>query len=156
MADRIFDENRGAVLRRDGNGLKVAQGMQIAEAANHVFRSAHFKQAAAHLIGAGANFFNDRAEGNRVIAKFVRIEIYLVFANESADSGDFGDARNSFQLVAQIPILETAQIGEAALVAAIDERVFVYPACSRRVRTDYGMNVGGEAARDLLHVFQNS
>ncbi len=40
---QIFDEDGSAVLRGDGNGLKVAQGMQIAEAANHVFRSAHFK-----------------------------------------------------------------------------------------------------------------
>ncbi len=80
----------------------------------------------------------------------------MIFANESADGGDFGDARNSFQLVAQIPILETAQISQAALMAAIDERVFVYPACSRGVRTDYRMNVRGQAACDLLHVFQNS
>ena len=58
-----------------GTVSEIAQRMQIAEAANHVFRPAHFKQASADFVRAGANFFDDRRERNSVGAKFVGIEL---------------------------------------------------------------------------------
>jgi len=41
---QITDEDRRAVLGCYRNGFEVAQRMQIAEATNHVFRPANFKQ----------------------------------------------------------------------------------------------------------------
>ena len=57
---QIADQNRRAVLGCNGNGFEVAQGMQIAEAANHVFGAAHFEQASTHFVRTGPHSFNDR------------------------------------------------------------------------------------------------
>ena len=42
---------------------------------------------------------------NVVRAKLGRIDIHLVLADEAADAGDFGHARNGIELVADEPIL---------------------------------------------------
>ena len=137
---KIADEHWRAILGCNRNGLQIAQRPQIAEAANHVFGPAHFKQASADFVRAGSNFFNDGRERNTVGAKFFGIEIDLILANESADGGYLGDARNGFELVAQIPVLKAAQIRQAVLMAVVHERVFIDPSCSGCVWPDHGMH----------------
>ncbi len=57
---QITDEDRRAVLGCYRNCFQVAQRMQIAESANHVFRSAHFKQPSTNFVRTGSNSFDDR------------------------------------------------------------------------------------------------
>ena len=57
-----------------GTVSRSSQRAQIAEAANHVFGPAHFKQASADFIRAAANFFNHRRERDSVGAEFVGID----------------------------------------------------------------------------------
>src|SRR5712692_7981613 len=153
---QISDEDRGAVLSCYRNGFQVAQRAQIAEAANHVFRSAHFKQAPTNFVRAGAHFFNDGRERNSVSAKFVGVEIDLVLAHESANGGYLGHSWNSFELVAQIPILKAAQVGQTALMAVIHKRVFIDPSRASRVRPDDRMHTRWQAPGDLLRVLQDT
>src|SRR6266481_8514209 len=110
--------------------------MQIAEATNHVFRPAHFKQASTNFVRTGSNPFDDRRERDSVSAKFVRVHVDLVLAHESADGGYLGHSGNSFELVAQIPILKATQVAQSALMAVVHKRVFVDPSCTGRIRSD--------------------
>src|SRR5882757_4548053 len=122
--------------------------MQIAESANHVFRSAHFKQPATNFVRAGANSFDDGRERDSVSAKFVRVHVHLILANESANRGYLGHSWNSFKLIAQIPILKAAQVSQTTLMAVVHERVFIDPSCACRIRADDRMHARGQTARD--------
>src|ERR1700676_1751311 len=129
--------------------------MQIAEPANHVFRSAHFQQPSANFVRTGSNSFDDRRERNAVCAKFVWVHVDLILANKSANGGYLGYSWNRFELVTQVPILKTAQVGQTALMAVVHERVFIDPTCAGRIRPDDRMNARGQATSNLLHVLQN-
>src|ERR1700730_16523688 len=113
--------------------------MQIAETTNHVFRSAHFQQASTHFVRTGSNSFDDRRERDSVSAKSVRVHVDLILTHESANAGHLRHSWNCFELVAQIPILETAQVRQTALMTVVHERVFIDPSCTGRVRPDDGM-----------------
>ena len=76
--------------------------------------------------------------------------------DESADGGYLGHSGNRFELVAQIPVLKAAQVGETALVAVVHKRVFIDPSRAGRIRANDGMNVLRQSSRDLLHVFQDA
>src|SRR5216683_6489467 len=117
--------------------------MQIAKAANHVFGPAHFKQASTNFIRTCSHSFDDRRERDAVSAKFVRVHVDLVLTHESADGSYLGHSGNSFELVAQIPILKAAQVGQTALTAVVHKRVFIDPTCSSRVRPDDWMHARG-------------
>src|SRR6267143_998076 len=130
--------------------------MQIAEPANHVFRPAHFEQASTDFVRAGANSFNDSRERDSVSAKFVGVEVDLVLAHESANRSYLGHSWNSFELVAQIPILKAAQVGQTALMAVVHKCVFVDPSCASSVRPDDRVDACWQTPRDLLHVLQNT
>src|SRR5204863_223394 len=82
-----------------------AERTQITQTANHVFRAAHFEDSPSDFIGAGANLFNDGGKRDAIGAQFVGIDIHLVLLDESPDGRDFGNARNGFKLIAQVPIL---------------------------------------------------
>ena len=153
---KISDEHRRAVLGCNGNCFQVAQRTQIAESANHVFGPAHFKQASTNFVRTCANSFNDRRERDAIGAKFVGVEVDLVLAHESANGGYLGHSRNSFELVAQIPILKTAQVGQTALMAVVHKRVFIDPSCAGRIRPDDRMHARRQTSRDLLHVLQDT
>ena len=153
---QISDEDRRAVLGCNGHGFQVAQRTQIAEAANHVFGPSHFKQASTRFVRTGSNPFDNRRERDTIGSKFVRVHVDLILANESANGGYFGHPGNSFELVAQIPILKAAQVGQTALMAVVHKRVFIDPPCAGRIRPDDWMYARGQTTRDLLHVFQDT
>ena len=153
---QITDEHWRAVLGCYRNGFEVPQRMEIAESANHVFRPAHFEQASADFVRTGSNSFDNRRERNSVSAKFVGVHVDLVLLDESADGGYLGDSGNSRELIAQIPILNAAQVGQTALMAVVHERVFIDPSRARRIRPDDGMHARRQTARDLLHVLENA
>src|SRR5712675_1811178 len=130
--------------------------MQIAEATNHVFSPAHFQQASANFVCAGANFFNDGRKWDSVSAKFVRIDADLILANKPSYRRYFSDARNGFELVAKIPVLKTAQIGQTALMAVIHKNILINPSGARGIWPDHGVNSFRQSSLDLLHVFQDT
>src|SRR5258707_15652662 len=98
--------------------------MQIAEATNHVFRSAHFKQASTDFIRTGSNSFDDRRERDSVSPKFVRIDVDLILAHESANRGYLGHSWNRLKFISQRPILKAAQFGQNGLMGVVHQGVF--------------------------------
>src|SRR5260370_5219738 len=107
----IANLDGSSVLRSDGHGFKIVERTQITQTANHVFRATHFEHSSADFVCAGPDFFDDGRKGNSVGAQFVGINIDLVLFDESADGRDFGNARNGFELIAQVPVLNAAQFG---------------------------------------------
>ena len=152
---RSLKQHRSRRYCPHGDVGEVLSDLKIAETANHVFRPAHLQQPAAHFIGAAADLLNDCRERNVVGLKFVRIELDLILPDEAADGGDFGDARNGFELVANVPILKAAQIRQAVLVAVVNENIFVDPAGAGRVGPEHGINAGRQLALQLLQVFEH-
>ena len=73
-------------------------------------------------------------------SQLVGVEKDLVLLAEAADGGDLGDSGHAFERVAQIPVLQAAQLLEIERAALVDERVLEHPA-------DAG-GVGAEHRRD--------
>ena len=84
------------------------------------------------------------------------IEVHLVLAHEAADAGHLSHAGDGFELVAQVPVLQRAQVGQAPGVAAVHDGVLVDPAGAGGVRADGRMHVRRKLARDLLQVFDHA
>src|SRR5439155_25124306 len=61
--------------------------------------------------------------GMPLCQQLVGIDIDPVLAHEPTDARHFGHAGNGCQLIAQVPILNASQIGEALLVTVIDEHI---------------------------------
>src|SRR5207245_4139201 len=76
-------------------------------------------------------------------------------ANEAADGGDFGDTRNGFELITQMPILEGPQIGKIMFAAVVNNSIFIDPACSRCVRTDCRMYICWKTSLDGLQILED-
>ncbi len=151
---QIADEYRRPVLGRHWNCFQVAKRAQIAESANHVFSPTHFKQASTNFVRTCSNFFDDRRERDSVTSKFVGVHVDLVLAHKSANGRYLRHSWNSFELVAQIPILKAPQVGQTALMTMVHKHIFINPSCAGRVRPDNGMGACWQTSRDLLHVLQ--
>ena len=142
----VAHQHRGSVLGGYGNILEIGDGPQITEAANHVFRAARLKHVAADFVGALAHAIDHGRRGNSIGEELVRVEIDLILAHKSANARDLRHAADGFKLIAQIPILQRAQIGKASRVAAVDDGVFVHPACAGCIGADRGMHICRKAA----------
>ena len=89
-------------------------------------------------------------------AQPVGVDDDLVLAHHAADRCDFGDIRHRLQFVLQKPVLQRAQLPEVVRARAVDERVFVHPADTGRVRSKRGLCAGGQSSLDLVEVFEHA
>ena len=80
----------------------------------------------------------------------------MVLANKAAHTGDFSDAGNRLQLVAQVPVLKRPQIGETVLVAVVHESILVHPARASCVRPNCRMHISRQTARNRLQILQHA
>ena len=125
-----------SLLTRSGYALEIGRLRDQAAAADHLLVSGDLEHAAAGVLVRRAHGGHHLRERDAERAQPVRIDLHLVLAHEAADRGDFGHARHARERVAQVPVLEAAQLGEVETAAAIDERVLDRPSPrrSRRVR----------------------
>jgi hypothetical protein len=68
----------------------------------------------------------------------VGVHLDLVLAHEAPEARDLRDAGNCLELVAEIPVLDRAQIRQVVAAAVVDERVLVDPADAGGVRAQRG------------------
>ena len=73
----------------------------------------------------------DLRQREAVGLQFLRIDDDLVLLDEAADGRDLGDALCLCQLIAQIPVLDRAQLGKRARGAK--DYILVHPADAGRV-----------------------
>src|ERR1700731_2290002 len=130
--------------------------MNIAEAANHVVGSRHFEHASTDFPVAIADLVDHRFQRDLEREQPIRIELNLVLLYEAAYRGYLRNAGHGFERIADIPILQAAEIGETLSMALIDESIFIHPARAGRVRSDHGIDASGKLASNLLQVFQHA
>ena len=108
--------------------------LDVAAPAHVILRRRDLEDLPADVAVAHLDRAHDVGQRDVVGDERVRIEIDLVLLHEAADGRDFGDALHRFERVAQIPVLDRAQLGEIVFPGVIDQRVFVDPAHAGRVR----------------------
>ena len=153
---QIAQQHRRSILAADGNRCEIVQRAQIAEAADHVFRAAQVEHATADFVRAHLHFVDDRRKRNAVGEQLVGIELHLILPDEAADAGDFRNSGHGLQRIAQMPVLQAAQVGKAVLAALVDDGILIDPACARRIRADRRMHVLRQTPADLLQVFDDT
>src|SRR5713101_6863112 len=124
--------------------------MDVAEAADHVVRARHLQHAATDFAVAVADLVDHRFQRDLEREQPIRVELDLVLLYESPDSGDLRNPRHGLERVADVPILQAAQVGEATSMTLVDERIFVDPTGAGRVGTDSGIHAGRKLTRYLL------
>ena len=154
--DVADQDRRPAAVRPDGDLLDVLDRAHVAPAADQVFGPIELDQAAADLVVRPPDRLDDVAERQPVAEERRRVDLDLVLLHEAADRGDLGHAVDARQPVAQVPVLERAQVGERVLPAAVDEGVLVYPPHTRRVGPEAGADALRQPAGDALHVLEDA
>ena len=130
-----------------GTFSRSVSDLQVAEASHHVLRAAHFQHVAADFVGAVADAVDHGRGRDAIREQLVGVEVDLVLPHEAADGRDFGHAGHGFELIAQIPVLKRAQVGEAVRVGAINDGVLVHPSRAGGIGADGRMHVRGQLAR---------
>src|SRR5437899_240403 len=139
----ILQVNRRAVFDFEDYVLDVLDLFDVAAATDVVLGRGDFENFAADIRVTHLNRVDDFAERDVVGNESVWIEIDLVLLHETANRRDFGDTFHRGERVTQIPILNGTQLREIVLPAVINERVFVNPTDTGRVR-----------ANDRVHTFR--
>src|ERR1035438_7389365 len=132
----------------------VVGRLGVAAAAHHVLGAAEFHQPATDVTIAAAHRRHYLADGNVERLKLVGIDVDLVLPYESAQRGDLGDAGNRSQIVLQVPVLITAQVGKALLARRVDQGVLKHPPNAGSIRSEFGLDTLGEPWQDVREVFQ--
>ena len=136
------------VARRDDDLLEVLERAGVAAAAHHVLGAAELDEPRPGLDVAAAHRLGDALDRDAVRAQPHRVDVHLVLLLVAADGGDLGHAGDGLEVVAQVPVLQRAQFGEAALAGLVDERVLEDPAEAERVGAELGLDSGRERRED--------
>ena len=131
----------------------VFERADVAAAAHHVFGAAELEQPPAGFGVAGAHGLHDAPDGDAVGLEPVGIEVDLELLAETADRRDFGHARHGFEVIAQIPILAGAQIGQGVGAGLVDQRVLKDPAQRGGVRPHHRGHALRQARQHRGQVF---
>ena len=110
----LAQQDRCVALRidGDGDGLEIVERLDVALAANHELGLRHLDQAPAGLDVGALDRLADLRERHAEGAQLLRIDLDLVLAHEAADRGHLGDTLETHQVVAQVPVLDGAQLGQ--------------------------------------------
>ena len=80
----------------------------------------------------------------------------MVLAHEPADAGNFRHAFDAADLIAQIPILKAAQLGQIIFPRFIDQRVLKDPADAAGIWSKCRGYARREATARLIQIFENA
>src|SRR6266478_9561592 len=152
----VLQINRRAVLDFEDNIFDVLHFFDVAAPTDEILGRRDFENAAADIGVAHLDRVDDLAERNLVSDQRVWIEIDLVLLHETADRRDFRDAFHGRERVAQVPILNRAQLGEVMLAGVVNERVLVNPADTGRVWTDDRIYAFGQRAANGVEIFDHA
>src|ERR1019366_3924916 len=83
-------------------------------------------------------------------------DVDLVLPHESAQWRDLGDPGNRFQVVAKVPVLITAQVGETLLTRRVNQGVLKHPSDAGGIRSEFGFDTLGQSRQHVREVFQRA
>src|SRR5437867_13018650 len=132
----IFQIDGRAVFHFEDDVLDVLNLFDVAAAADIILGCGDLEDFAADVGVARFDGADHLAERDVVGNESVWIEIDLVLLHEAANRRDFGDTFHRGERVTQIPILNGTQLREIVLPAVVNQRVFIDPTDTGRVRAD--------------------
>ena len=151
----VLDPDRGAAFAGGQDDFfKILQGLGIAPAPDGVLRPAELDQPAPHLHVPLAHRFRHPVDGDPVGLEPVGVHVHLVLLLEPAHRGHLGHARHRLEVVAQVPVLKGAQLGQTPLAGLIHQDILVDPAQTGGVRAQFGLDPGRKVGKDARKVFQ--
>src|SRR5690606_34233531 len=106
----LIEGNRHAVSTGENDGAKVAQFFHETAPTDDVLDTIVLNRAGSNVSVAAPNRIDDLWERDIVAAKRFGIDVDLVFADETPDAGDLRDAFRALQRIADIPVLNAAQL----------------------------------------------
>ena len=127
--------------------------LEVAQAAHHELGFGHLHQAAADIVVGALDGLFDLRDGDVVGEQPVGIDLDLVLLDVAADAGDLGDPVDRGQLVAQVPVLDRAQLLQVVVVAL--QHVFIDPADPGGIGAEAGRHPLGQLAGGIVEVFEN-
>ena len=155
LAD-VPDHDRGAFLVRPHHDiLNIRDVFDVAQAPDHVFGPGLFDDRAAHVVVGTHDGVLDLGQRDAVGGQSVGVHHHLVGLDEAADAGHFGHAGHGLELVAQVPVLDAAQLGQVMLAGGVFHHVLKDPAHPGGVGAQGRGDFLGELVADEVEVFQH-
>src|SRR5581483_3316919 len=151
----IFDVNRRAVHRAERNIFNVGEALDVSAPTDVEFGRPDREDLAPNVVVRPADFVHHVGDGDTVGQELVRIEIDLVFLDEAADGRDLGHARHRLEGIAQMPVLNRAELGQVMFAGLVRQGVFVDPAHAGGVRADDGVDAFRQRAADGIEIFDH-
>ena len=105
----------------EGNDLQVPSIPHIAPAADHVLVSRRLQQASPHFLVGSAYGIDHPLHGDSPGAQAIGVHQYLVLLDEPAHRRHLGHPGDGLQRVAQVPVLQGAQLGQVKGPAGIHQ-----------------------------------
>jgi hypothetical protein len=133
---------------------QIASVAEITAAAHDILGLRHLDHAAADIAVAGADRGGELRKREAVGLQFLGIDDDLVLLDEAADACHFGDPSGLGQLIAQIPVLDRAQLGERALGA--EHHILIDPADTGRVGPERRGDALGQALGGKIEIFEDA
>ena len=135
--------------------MHVLDALDVAQPPDHVFRFGPFDHPAAHVVVGTHDGVLDLGQGDAVGGQGVGVHHHLVLLDEAAHTGHFRDPGNGLELVAQVPVLDAAQLGQVMLAGGVLHHVLKDPADPGGVGSQGRVDVFGEFAADEVEVLQD-
>ena len=152
----VLHRDRGPALRAEDQLLQISDPLHVATAAHHVLAPAELDQPPADVVVPASYGVDDHVERQLVGRERVRVHVDLVLPDLAADRGHLRHAGDRLDRVAEVPVLEGAQLVRRVLSRPIHERVLVDPADARRVGSQLDLHVLGKLRRDLGEVLEHA
>ena len=114
-----------------------------------------FQHSATHVIVGAANGLHHFPQRNVETGQAIRIHVDLVFLFKAAHGGHFGHPFHGGEPVAQLEILQGAQVGQVMLAALVHQGVLEHPAHPGGIRPQCGADPFRQLLAGGVQVFQH-
>ena len=136
--------------------LQVFLALHVPAPAHHELSPAQLEQAPADLLVAAPHGVGHVRDRQAIGAQPVRLDRDLVLLDEPAEGRDLRHAGHRLQPVAQVPVLERAQVGRGMPSRRVDQRVLVDPADAGGIGPELGADALRQERLDLAQVLEHA
>ena len=151
----VRDPHRLAALAGAQHDVfQVLLRAHVAAAAHELLVAGDLQHPAADVVVRAAHRLDHLLQRDAIRRQAVRVQVDLVFLLVAAHRGDLGHALDRLQRVAQVEVLQAAQLGEVGVAAAVHQRVLVDPADAGGIRSQGRRDALGQLLGRRVQVFQ--
>ena len=155
---RHVADQQGRTARGDPkrDGLDVRDTAQVAAAADHVFVSGDLQGAATAIPIGLLDGRLHLCQRHPMRHHAVRIELHLVLLVVAADGRDLSDAGHALERVANVPVLQSPQIGQIVAAGLVDQHVHKHPTHAGGVRTEGWPGISRQVVLNRAQVLEDA